>query len=377
MSTPVRLGYAKGIYAQEEKDAVMRALDSGWLSNGLETLAFEKEFADWWGVKYALTVNSGSSANFVALQSLGLSKHSEVITPAGGAFPTTIAPMIYLGLKPVFIDVKGLTIDPDEIERAITEKTKAIVFSHTIGFSPDMDKVMLIAKKYGLKVMEDCCDATGSKQHGKPVGTFGDVATVSFYPAHHMTTGEGGMVLTNSFSVYREALSIRDWGRDCMCRMDKPQPVCKDRWSRPGFDHRYYYTRIGLNFKMNEMTAAFGREQLKRLDGFIELRKRNYKILADQLGECYNDDMSPFCYPLFSKNRSKDMAKLEDAGIETRVLFSGNILKHPAYANIDHRVVGDLKESERIFREAYFVGVGPHLSEENMLYIADQILKLR
>lgn len=368
-----RLGYAKGIYGEEEKAAVRRSLDSGWLSNGMETLAFEKEFADWWGVRHALSVNSGSSANLVALQSLRLPKGSEVITPAGGAFPTTIAPMIYLGLKPVLVDVKGLTIDPDEIEKAISPETSAILFAHTVGNMPDMDSIMDIAGRHKLKVMEDTCDAVGCKQNGKMAGTFGDVATVSFYPAHHMTTGEGGMVITNKPNVYREAMAIRDWGRDCVCRMDRPSPVCNDRWKNPDFDHRYYYSRVGLNFKMNEMTAAFGREQLKRLDGFIELRRRNYNILAKELGEKDCGEMSPFCYPLMSRTRNKDMAALEAAGIETRVLFSGNILKHPAYRDMDCRVVGKLPESDKLFREAYFVGVGPHLTEENMLYISKNI----
>jgi len=235
---------------------------------------------------------------------------------------------------------------------------------------------MDIANRYGLKVMEDCCDCTGSKQNGQMAGTFGDVATVSFYPAHHMTTGEGGMVITNNSHIYREALSIRDWGRDCTCRMDMPTPRCHDRWSNPEFDHRYYYSRVGLNFKMNEMTAAFGREQLKRLDGFIEARKRNYRILAEALGEPHDPEVSPFAYPLMSKNRHTDMQRLEEVGIETRVLFAGNILRHPAYSGIDCRVVGELPESERVFREAFFVGVGPHLTEENMLYIANQICQL-
>lgn len=368
-----RLGYSKGIYSQEEKDAVMRSLDSGWLSNGKETQAFESEFAKWWGVRYALTTNSGSTANLVALQSLGLPTNSEVITPAGGAFPTTVAPMIYLGLRPVFVDVKGLTIDPDEIEKAISDKTSAIVFAHTIGQMPDMDRIMRIAHRYNLKVMEDCCDAVGSQQNGKRAGTFGDVATVSFYPAHHMTTGEGGMVLTNNNGIYHEALSVRDWGRDCVCRVGGPNPACGNRWKNPDFDHRYYYSRLGLNFKMTEMQAAFGREQLKRLDGFIEVRKRNYRILAEALGEPYNDEISPFAYPLLSTNRNRDMNALEQAGIETRVLFGGNLLKHPAYANIDCRIVGNLPESDRLFRESYFVGVAPHLTEENMLYIAEKI----
>lgn len=368
-----RLGYAKGIFGEEEKLAVRRALDSGWLSNGLETLNFEREFAEWWGVRHALSVNSGSSANLVALQSLGLPKDSEVITPAGGAFPTTVAPMIYLGLKPVFVDVKGITVDPDEVEKAISPKTKAIVFAHTIGRMPDMTRIMDIARRHNLKVLEDCCDAVGSSQKGKRAGTFGDVATVSFYPAHHMTTGEGGMVITNKPNIYREALSIRDWGRDCVCRMDKPNPVCKNRWKDPDFDHRYLYSRIGLNFKMNEMTAAFGRAQLLRLDGFIELRKRNYQLLAERLGEGYDPEISPFAYPLFSARRNEDMKHLEEAGIETRVLFSGNLLKHPGYKDIDCRVVGELPNSEKLFKEAYFVGIGPHLTEENMLYIANKI----
>jgi CDP-6-deoxy-D-xylo-4-hexulose-3-dehydrase len=368
-----KLQYAKGIFGQEEKDAVIRALDSGWLSNGMETLEFEKEFAEWWGVKYALSVNSGSSANLCAMQSLGLQRGDEVITPAGGAFPTTVAPMIYLGLKPVFVDIKGLTLDLDEVEKAISPKTKALVFAHTLGSIADMDRVWEIAKKYDLKVMADTCDALGSKYKGSKAGIIGDVSTVSFYPAHHMTTGEGGMVVTNSYRYYREALAVRDWGRDCICRMDRPAPVCRDRWSNPGFDHRYYYTRIGLNLKMNEMTAAFGRAQLARLDGFIELRKRNYKILAEALGEPYDNDISPFCYVIYSKNRANDMRYLEEAGIETRVIFSGNLLKHPAYKNIDCRIVGDLKESDKLFREGYFVGVGPHLTKENILFIAQKI----
>lgn len=368
-----RLQYARGIYGEEEKQAVMRALDSGWLSNGMETLHFESELAQQFGVRRVLTVNSGSSANFVALQSLKLPRGSEVITPAGGAFPTTIAPMVYLGLRPVFVDVKNMVIDPVEVEKAISPDTKAIMFAHTLGRVADMDVIMDIAQRHDLRVVEDICDAVCGKYKGKKVGTFGDVATVSFYPAHHITTGEGGAVLTNSNDVYYEALSIRDWGRDCTCRMDGPNPACGDRWRIPEFDHRYYYTRIGLNFKMNEMTAAFGREQLKRLEGFIELRRRNYDILATELGEPLCGEISPFAYPLMSPRRNEAMAYLEKAGIETRVLFAGNILKHPAYRDIDCRIVGELPESNKLFREAYFVGVGPHLTEDNMLYIARKI----
>lgn len=369
------LNYNKAIFGEEEKKAVMHALDVGWLSNGFETLDFEREFADWWGMKFALTTNSGSTANLVAIQSLGLKKGAEIITPAGGAFPTTIAPLVYLGLVPVFVDVKGLTIDPEKIEKAISKKTKAILFAHTLGQMPDMDKIVKIAKKYKLKMVEDCCDAVGSRQNGRMVGTFGDVATVSFYPAHHMTTGEGGMVVTNSSKIYREAVSIRDWGRDCVCRWDKPSPACVDRYKNPPFDHRYYYTRIGLNFKMSEMQAAFGREQLKRLDGFIEKRRRNYKILADYFGDEINPELSPFAYPLFSKNKAEIMMKLQEANIEARTLFSGNIIKHPAYQKIECRVVGSLKNSERMLNEGFFVGVGPNLTLKDMRYIGKKLVE--
>jgi len=228
---------------------------------------------------------------------------------------------------------------------------------------------MGIARENNLKVVEDCCDAVGSRQSGVLAGTFGDVSTVSFYPAHHMTTGEGGMVLTNSDEVFREALAVRNWGRDCVCG---DLPSCRDRFDNPPFDHRYYYTRMGGNFQMTEMQASFGREQLKRLDGFIELRRRNYNILARELGQPECGEISPFAYPLFSKNKQKDMQRLNDAGIDTRTMFGGNITRHPAFQGVG-RIVGDLKESDRILEEGYFVGVAPHLTEDNMLYIAKEI----
>lgn len=369
------LNYNKAIYGDEEKQSVMDSLNGDWLSNGHFTIKFEDEFAKWWGVKHALSVNSGSSANFVAIQALNLPKGSEVITPAGGAFPTTIAPLIYHGLKPVFVDITTYTIDPDEIEKAITPKTKLILFAHTLGQMPDMKKIMKIAKKHNLKVMEDCCDAVGSEQNGKRAGTFGDVATVSFYPAHHMTTGEGGMIITNDSRIYRESLSIRDWGRDCVCRLDKPAPVCRNRFSNPPFDHRYYYTRIGLNFKMSEMQSAFGLAQLKRLDGFIDARRRNYATLATRLGHKIDPELSPFAYPLFSINRDKVLHHLIENNIETRMIFSGNILKHPAYKNIKCKVIGKLPNSNRLFNEGYFVGCGPNLTTEDMNFIADKIIE--
>ncbi|OQB05367.1 MAG: 3-amino-5-hydroxybenzoate synthase [bacterium ADurb.Bin212] len=370
---PERLTYARGIYGEEEKQAVRRSLDSGWLSGGVETGEFEHEFARWWGVKHSLAVNSGSSADLVALQALNLPRGSEVITNAGAAFPTTVSAMTYLGLEPVFVDVKGLTIDPDEIKKAIGPKTKAVMFAHTLGFMPDMTEVMDIVNNNGLKLVEDCCDSVGSRQLGRLSGTYGNIATVSFYPAHHMTTGEGGMVLTNDSNLYREAYAVRNWGADCTCGLNGG---CATRFSNPPFDHRYYYTRIGGNFQITEMQAAFGREQLKRLDGFIETRRRNYNILANELGQSECGEISPFAYPLFSKNKLEDMAYLNNKGIDTRVMFGGNIVRHPAFKGVG-RVVGDLPESDRILNEGYFVGVGPHLSPDNMLYIAKEIKCLR
>ncbi len=370
------LNYNKAIFGKSEKQAVMKALNKGWLSNGMDTLNFEKEFADWWGIKYSLTTNSGSTANLVALQALDLPKGSEVITPAGGAFPTTISPLYYLGLKPVFVDIKCLTIDPEEIVKAISKKTKVILFSHTLGQIPNMKRIVEIAKKYDLRIMEDCCDAVGSKQDGKMVGTFGDIATISFYPAHHMTTGEGGMVITNNRKLYKTANSIRDWGRDCVCRADNNNPMCVDRYRNPPFDHRYYYSRIGLNFKMSEMQAAFGREQLKRLDKFIEIRRRNYKILADIFNEPFDEQISPFAYPLLSKNKNKMMHELQKRNIESRVIFAGNIIKHPAFKDLDYRVVGDLKNSNILFKQGYFVGVGPNLTINDMKFIGKSILEI-
>jgi CDP-6-deoxy-D-xylo-4-hexulose-3-dehydrase len=371
------LDYNKAVYGIREKLAVLKSLNGNWLSNGFATLKFEDDFAKWWGVKYALSTNSGSTANLVALQALDLPKGSEVITPAGGAFPTTIAPLTYLGLVPVFVDVKGLTIDPDEVEKAISSKTKVILFAHTLGQMPDMERMVKIAKKHNLKIVEDCCDAVGSSQNGVRAGTFGEAATVSFYPAHHMTTGEGGMLLTNSNKIYLAAKSIRDWGRDCICRVDRPNPVCKDRFKNPPFDHRYYYTRIGLNFKMSEMQAAFGLVQLKRLDKFIEIRRRNYAILAGRLHKDFDKEISPFAYPLFSKDRQKALTVLTAAGIGSRTIFSGNILRHPAYKNINCRIIGKLPNSDKMFNEGYFVGVGPNLSVEDMNYIADKIIDVK
>lgn len=373
-----KLLYASAIYDGKETEAVKNTLEGGWLSGGEQTARFEDELGEWWGLK-ALSCNSGSSANFLALQALDLPEGSEVITPAGGAFPTTISPMVYLHLKPVFIDVDLDTfcLDVKQLDCALSSKTKAIMFAHTLGQMPDMSELMTFAAYYQLPVIEDACDALGSRQDGKLAGTFGDMATCSFYPAHHITTGgEGGAVLTNNQTLYHRVQSTRDWGRDCVCRWGERQPACGDRFSNPPFDHRYYYTRLGMNLKLTEMQAAFGREQLKRLDGFIELRRRNYNILARALGRPETTELSPFAFPILARDKRKAMEYLEGQGIQTRAFFSGNILAHPAYRDIPHRVVGKLEHSQRMLNEAFFVGVGPHLTEENMNYIADKLKEI-
>ena len=372
------LQFNEAIYGKPEIDAVQRVLKSRWLSGHKETALFEDELARWWGRKYCVSTNSGSSANFIATQALQLPEGSEVITAAGGAFPTTINPMIYLHLKPVFVDIDLDTFCIDIDQATVTNKTRAVMFAHTLGRMPDMDRVMSFVKKYNLKFIEDCCDALASEQNGKRAGTYGDMATLSCYPAHLMTTGgEGGAIVTDDYSLYRRCLMIRDWGRACFCRYGGPDPACGNRFSNPKFDHRYYYIGLGLNFKLTEMQAAFGREQIKRLDGFVAKRKRNYKILYEATGMSKIDSgINPFCFPFLTKRKQEVMIKLFQAGIGVRTIFSGNILRHPAYRNLKYRVCGELKNSDRLFNESVFVGVGPHLTIKNMNYIVKTLKEI-
>ncbi|NQS88800.1 DegT/DnrJ/EryC1/StrS family aminotransferase, partial [Patescibacteria group bacterium] len=348
--------YAQVLYGQAEIKAVNKVLMSDWLSGHKETVKFEEKLAKWWGMKYAVSTNSGSSANFIAVQSLELPKGSEVITTPGGAFPTTVSPIIYHGLKPVFVDIDLDTLCIEESLEGLysvgTRNVGAIIFAHTLGNMPSMEFI----KYYGLKVIEDCCDAMGSEQDGKKAGTFGDLATVSFYAAHTMTSGgEGGAILTNDYELYLKCRSIRDWGRACYCKYGMPLPACKDRFKIKPFDHRYYYTNLGMNLKLTEMQAAFGREQLKRVNGFIKKRKRNYKVLQYEL---HREDLGiielekgivPFAFPLLVKNKNEVMKRLTKKGIGCRSIFTGNLLKHPAYKDIDCRIVGDLKNSDKLF----------------------------
>ena len=263
------LSYASVTYGHSEKQNVMDVFDRGWFSGGYYTDKFEKKLAKWWGVKYAVAVNSGSSANFIAMQALDLDPGSRIITTPGAAFPTTISPIIYHRHTPIFVDIRMTTLCIDESQVLdAAPLSDAIIFAHTLGNTPNMDFIMDIARNFDLKVIEDCCDAMGSKFRDRKVGTFGDMATVSFYPAHHMTTGgEGGAILTNNPKLYKKCKSIRDWGRDCVCGWNTKGTVCKNRFF-DGFDHRYYYTSIGMNLKMTEFQAAFGVAQLEKVEEY-------------------------------------------------------------------------------------------------------------
>lgn len=380
--------YAECEFGKKEIDAVNRMFKKGWLSGGEETEAFQKEFAKWWGIQYAIAVTSGSAANLIALQSLNLPKGSEVITMAC-CFPTTISPIYYNGLVPVYVDVdlNSYTINLDEVEKAITKKTKAIMFAHTLGNMCDMDRLMRIVKKHKLKLIEDCCDAVGSKWKGKMAGTFGNVATVSFYPSHHMTTaGHGGMIITNNKEIARTCQSIRDWGRACYCTWNEKRKdgACGHRFDNPPFDHKFFYINLGLNLKMTELQATFGRVQIKRLDKFIEKRKKNFRRLFNELViGCFealpnwdqHADVSWFSFPLIFQDVDRmDLMKfLENKGIQTRTLFAGNILKHPAYLKLPHRKIGKLKNSDKVLEKAFYLGVGPKLTNKQIDFVISSI----
>lgn len=379
----MKILYSECTFGEKEKQAVLDVFDSGWLSGGKYTSKFEKALAQWWGVKYAVSVNSGSSANFIALQALNLKK-PEVVTMAMG-FPTTVSAIIYQNLTPVYVDchLPSYTIDLKELEKAITKKTGAIIFAHTLGNVCNMDQVMKIVWKHGLKLIEDCCDAMGSTWKGKKVGTFGDLATVSFYPAHHMTTfGEGGAILTNNQKLYKIAKSIRDWGRDCYCPWNVSN-ACGKRFANPPFDHKYYYTRLGMNLKMTEAQAAFGSVQIDRLEDFINKRKHNFVRLCQLITnpdvilpvELSGASTSWFAFPiLYKKNKQQFVEYLEKNGVQTRAIFAGNITRHPAYKG-KGRVVGKIPNSNKVMRGAFFVGLGPKIGEKQLQYMGHIINK--
>lgn len=392
------INYAGRIYNEEEMINLVDSAMDFWLTAGKYAKEFENKFAEFLGVKYCLLTNSGSSANLLAISALTsprllkrqLKPGDEVITTACG-FPTTLNPILQNGLIPVFVDVKlgNYNIDTKQVEKAISKKTKAIFISHTLGNPSEMGELSKIAKKFDLWLVEDNCDALGSKYNGRYTGTFGDISTCSFYPAHHITMGEGGAVLTNNCELKKIIRSFRDWGRDCWCELGVDDS-CKKRFSWKigdlcfGYDHKYVYSHIGYNLKITDMQAAVGLAQLKKLPRFIKIRKGNFTMLYNFLKkyEKYlllpeidkKSDPSWFGFPIIVKKtapfkRNDIVNYLEDNKIATRMLFGGNLLKQPAYKNIKHKTIGILKNTDEVMESLFWIGVYPGIGKEQIEYI--------
>ena len=394
--TPVR--YAGRVFDEKEIQASVDASLDFWLTSGRYTEAFESAFSEFTGAEYSILVNSGSSANLIALTSLmspllgdrKLKKGDEVIAVAAG-FPTTVNPIIQNGLIPVFVDVEIGTynINLDHLKRALSPKTRAIFLAHTLGNPYDLDAIMEIVRAHNLWLIEDCCDALGSVYKGKMVGSFGHIATCSFYPAHHITMGEGGCVFTSDDVLARAARSIRDWGRDCYCAPGESN-TCGKRFSGQygklpkGYDHKYVYSHVGYNLKVTEMQAAIGVEQMKKLPHFIARRKENFARWYEgfsKWSDCFilplateGADPSWFAFPITVKqtapfSRTELTNFLNAHGVETRNLFAGNILMQPAYLNIEHRVAPDgLTVTNMIMNDTFFLGTYPGLAKEQIDY---------
>ncbi len=394
----------KVIGTEEIQYAVDACLD-GWFTTGRFADQFEKEFAEYMEQRFCLLTNSGSSANLLALSALTspqledrrLKPGNEVITVAAG-FPTTVNPIIQNGLVPVLVDVNldDYGIDVEQMEKAWSPKVKAVMLAHTLGNPFNLEKVTEFVKKHNLWFIEDCCDAVGSTYDGKMVGTFGDMTTVSFYPAHHITMGEGGAVLTNSPKLEKIVKSFRDWGRDCWCATGKAN-TCGKRFDWQlgdlphGYDHKYIYSHIGYNFKLTDMQAAIGLAQLKKLDSFISKRKENYRFLYEYLQELSDifvlpdsaekSDPSWFGFPIRIKEespvqRDEMVQYLSQRNIDTRLLFGGNLMKQPAYKNTTFRKVGNCTNTDTVMSQVFWLGVTPLLSERQLSYVIASLSEL-
>lgn len=386
----------------KELQLMVEASLDGWLTTGRFNAEFERRLAEYLGVNYLITVNSGSSANLVAFSTLtspklgarAIKKGDEVIGVAAG-FPTTVNPIIQFGAIPVFVDVDIAThnIDAEKIEAAITPKTKAIMLAHSLGNPFNLDVVVALCKKYNLWLIEDCCDALGSKYNGQLVGTFGDIATLSFYPAHHITMGEGGAVFTNNPELKQIAESFRDWGRDCYCPPGKDN-TCNKRfcWKLgnlpEGYDHKYTYSHLGYNLKITDMQAACALAQLDRLDEFIETRKSNFSYLKNKLQSCSefmilpeatpNSDPSWFGFPVVLKEsagvgRVELLNYLDQNKISTRLLFAGNLIRQPYMLNQTYRISGELINTDIVMNQTFWLGVFPGLTYEHLDYVVEKI----
>ena len=385
----------------ELKNMVEASLD-GWLTTGRFNTEFEKKLAAFIGVKHLITVNSGSSANLVAFSTLtspklgdrAIKPGDEVIGVAAG-FPTTVNPILQFGAVPVFVDVDRLThnIDASKIEAAIGPKTKAIMLAHSLGNPFNLDVVTALCKKHKLWLVEDCCDALGTTYRGQMVGTFGDIATLSFYPAHHITMGEGGAVFTNHDELKAIAESFRDWGRDCYCPPGKDN-TCGKRFGwklgdlPEGYDHKYTYSHLGYNLKITDMQAACGLAQLERAPEFIQARKDNFAFLKERLKDCEefvnlpeateHSDPSWFGFPITLKDncpvtRLDLLTYLDQNKVGTRLLFAGNLTRQPYMKGANYRISGDLTNTDNVMNNTFWIGVQPALTREMLEFAASKI----
>ncbi|AYM97601.1 lipopolysaccharide biosynthesis protein RfbH [Acidovorax sp. 1608163] len=391
----------KSLDATELKNMVDASLD-GWLTTGRFNAAFEKKLAAFIGIKHLITVNSGSSANLVAFNTLtspklgerAIQKGDEVIGVAAG-FPTTVNPILQFGAVPVFVDVDRLThnVDASKIEAAIGPKTKAIMLAHSLGNPFNLDVVTALCKKYNLWLVEDCCDALGTTYRGQMVGTFGDIGTLSFYPAHHITMGEGGAVFTNSDELKTIAESFRDWGRDCYCQPGKDNTCgkrfCQQLGDLPfGYDHKYTYSHLGYNLKITDMQAACGLAQLDKAAQFIQARKDNFAFLKERLKDCEefvnlpepteHSDPSWFGFPITLKencpvSRLDLLTYLDQNKVGTRLLFAGNLTRQPYMVGANYRVSGDLTNTDNVMNNTFWIGVQPALTREMLEFAAQKI----
>jgi len=391
------------VIGSNELKLMTEAVLDGWLTTGRFNEQFEKNLANYLGIKYTLTTNSGSSANLLAFSALTSSKlgerqiksGDEVITVAAG-FPTTVNPILQNNCIPVFVDVDIPTynVNTDLLEQAYSKKTKAVILAHTLGNPFNLKAVKEFTEKYNLWLIEDCCDALGTEYSGEKVGTFGDIATLSFYPAHHITMGEGGAILTNNNKLKQIIESFRDWGRDCYCQPGCDN-TCNNRFSRQlgdlpeGYDHKYTYSHVGYNLKITDMQAACGVAQLEQIETFVQKRKDNFNYLTKKLQNLTEylilpeatEDSEPawFGYPITIKdatiNRTELLKYLDEHKIGTRLLFAGNLTKQPYFKDQNYRVVGSLENTDKIMNQTFWIGIYPAISKEMMDYVAGKLIE--
>jgi CDP-6-deoxy-D-xylo-4-hexulose-3-dehydrase len=385
-----------------ELGAMVDAALDGWLTTGRFNHAFEARLAAFLDVPHVLTVNSGSSANLLAFSAIvsprlgerAVAPGDEVLTVAA-SFPTTVNPILQAGAVPVFVDVAlpGCNVDPGRLEAAVTPRTRAVMLAHTLGNPFDLEAVTALCRRHRLWLIEDCCDALGATFHGRPVGGFGDIATLSFYPAHHLTTGEGGAVFTRSAELRKLMTSIRDWGRDCWCEPGHDD-TCRNRFGwklgglPEGYDHKYIFSSLGYNLKLTDLQAACGLAQMDRLEGFITARRRNFAFLRRALEPCQDQlilpeptpgsDPSWFGFlltlrPGARRTRRELIAHLDRRRVGTRLLFGGNLTRQPYLEGRNYRIAGDLAVTDQVMTNTFWIGLYPGLTEEMLGYAADSI----